>query len=238
MSNRPPSDFRPKPVPSLQSKALPWPPPRSNKTPDVTEIRRNSHVGYTPHKSRTDTATGAQKAQGQDSQTATNLGVIPVSLDALVRVIRQSILRAQKASMCLATDNPDERYNVNKLKWSTEICREGRRACHFSAQDSQSPRARAEIEQFCEEMLEIFSRLFSRLALVQQNLMAEPLTALMLFDLSTAILDLGKEGGRRERLSLACSPEIGGAFTSDDRTSYDSTIGAVSLVSISVRCRL
>jgi len=170
----------------------------SRKTPEMTRCNSDASCPST-QENKNERRSRVQKVQ----TLVTHLGIMPVSLDTLVLVrdIRQSILRAQKASMCLATDNPDRWYDVNKFKWSTEVCREARRACQFFDQDTH--RSRREIEQFCEEMLEIFSTLFSRLALVhRQKSKTQRLTGIMLFDLSTAFLDLGKEGGRLEQLWL------------------------------------
>jgi hypothetical protein len=190
-----------------------WHRTASNK-PQVNESRLKCDDGGPPTtqpKARVDTLPGLRKTRiVSHEQGATNSGDIPnrpVSLDALVRETRDSLLRAQKASRCLTAANPDSQYSVNKFKWCAAVCREARLACRFSDQETDSihtssMRSRAVIEQFWEELLQALLGLFSRLALVQQKSTAPRLSRFMLIDLSTVFLDMGKEGGRRERLWL------------------------------------
>ena len=229
MSNLPSSDFWSKYIPPSQRSGIPnaSQATASNKprvsgsrvkydeTPDASLPKGRAYVPPALRKIRTVSPPKASNLPVVRGRRVPSSGVIPnrpANVNALLRETRDSLARAQRASKCLTTEKPDAQYNVNKFKWCATVCREARLACRFSDQAAEtecnSPIAWRVIDQFCEEFLQVFSSLFSRLVLVAQKPAAPKLSRIMLVDLSEAFLDMGKQGGRREHLWLEVFEEL------------------------------
>src|ERR1700694_550282 len=93
------------------------------------------------------------------------------SIEGLWRESRASLAHAKRGAKCIAAENPDAQYDVNVFKWCGTICqttlsfkRLSKEQKELSRSGQMQSRIQTQIYQLHEEFIQLFSRLFSRLA--------------------------------------------------------------------------